>query len=106
MAISWDGGTTTAPNAPANASQASIDTTGVTVTLGGDCQAAVLTLSAAGYWKTGAHDGTGEWQYVPALTPVVLYELDGKTSIGIKAETGTVTMYLRTLSPRGVKGGR
>lgn len=106
MAITWDGNTATAPSAPANGSEASVDTTGVTVTLGSDTQACVLTLDAAGYYKRGVIGGTGTWVYVPALTPKAIYGLDGVGSISVKAASGTVTYYVETLSPANTRGGR
>lgn len=103
MAIAWDADTAS-PAAPINGTDASVDTTGITVTLPTDTQAVIVTLSAAGFWKRGAHDGAGKWISVPANTPRTLYGL-GPT-IGIKAATGTVALYVEALTPDNTKMGR
>lgn len=103
MAIAWDGSSTT-PAAPINGSDASVDTTGITITLPTDTQAVILTLSAAGFWKRGAHDGTGVWISVPANTPRTLYGLGA--TIGVKSAATTTAVYVEALSPTSTRMGR
>lgn len=103
MAIAWDG-STTAPAAPINGSDASVDGTGITITLPTDTQAVIVTMSAAGAWKRGAHDGTGVWISIPANTPRTLYGLGA--TIGVKAASGTTAVYVEVLDPTSTRMGR
>ena len=103
MAIAWDGSSST-PTAPINGSDASVDTNGITITKPTDCQAVIVTLSAAGFWKRGAHDGSGVWISIPANTPRTLYGIG--STFGIKAASGTVAAYVEALSPSDTRMGR
>lgn len=100
MATSWDGAAI--GNAPQNGYEDSVDTTGVAVTMPGATEAAILTLSAAGFYKRGAIAGTGVWISVPANTPRTIY-FPG-TQISVKATTGTLSYYIEALSGRNVRG--
>lgn len=82
-----------------------IDTTGETVNLPNDTKLAEIYLSAAGYYRKGAHDDTAlTWLPIASETWTTIRGLNG--TVAIKASTGTVTAYIDTLTPIDIKTGR
>lgn len=102
MALSFDG-----TSAPTQGADAAVDSTGITVTLPSDTAAALIVASEDMLWRPGVHTGSATtWQSVPASVPMILHELDGISTIGVKAASTTGAVYLRALSPKASRSGR
>ena len=89
------------------ASTVDFDTTGASVTLRVDTQQVEVYCTEAALWKPEALAGTAEaWHPIAADTWTTLRELDGISTIAIKAVSTAAVVYAQAISPRGVKGGR
>lgn len=89
------------------ASSVDFDTTGASITLPVDTQQIEVYCTEAALVKLEALGSSTEaWVPLNADSWSTLREMDGISTIAIKAVSTATAVYAQAITPRGVKGGR